>query len=60
MSEVPLYGTDKTVAARFWPWLSGQSLGNLSRFSLFARKRSGFRVWGGTPMTMLTASSIGL
>ena len=33
-------GTDKTVTARFWPWLAGKSPQNLSRCSLFARKRS--------------------
>ena len=33
------YGTHKTVKARFWPWLSGESPHNLSSCSLLARKR---------------------
>ena len=33
------YGTCKTVTARFWPWLSGQSPYNLSRHAIFARER---------------------
>jgi hypothetical protein len=39
---VPLsseYGAYKAVNARFWPWLSGTSLQNMGRFSLYARKR---------------------
>ena len=35
------YGTYKTVKARCWPWLSGESPLSLLSCSLFARKRYG-------------------
>jgi len=37
----PENGIYKTVKARIWPWLSGQSPGNLSSCSLFSRRRWG-------------------
>jgi len=42
INSVPLsseYGTDRTVKARFWPWLLDQSPQNLSSCLPFARKR---------------------
>ena len=36
----------QTVGAKFWPWLSGQSLVNLVRFSIFGRKLKGRAVGG--------------
>ena len=41
----PECGTNKTVQARCWPWLSGQSHRNLLRYSLFARKRCWWWMW---------------
>ena len=38
------YGKYKTVKARFWPRLSGQSRERLSSWSFFARNRSEERV----------------
>jgi len=44
MSEVPMYGTHKTVKAKFWPCILSKNSQHLLSCSLFARTRQALEV----------------